>query len=54
MVPFVSMLWRRDVADTHWVIRKRPELIASYVREFVEWVEADSTPALPLRMAGRR
>lgn len=52
MVPFVPVLWRRDVADTHWVIRKRPELIASYVREFIAWVDADRAPTLPLRMHG--
>ncbi len=53
-VPFVPVLWRRDVADTHWVIRKRPELIASYVREFIQWVDADRAPNLPLRMHGGR
>lgn len=53
-VPFVTVLWRRDVADTHWVIRKRPELIASYIREFIEWVDADAAPQLPLRMVGGR
>lgn len=53
-VPFVPVLWRRDVADTHWVIRKRPELIASYVREFIDWVDVDRAPILPLRMLGGR
>ncbi|MGE5453449.1 MAG: alpha/beta fold hydrolase [Acidobacteriota bacterium] len=53
-IPFVPVLWRRDVADTHWVIRKRPELIASYVREFIQWVDADRAPSLPLRMMGGR
>lgn len=53
-MPFASVLWRRDVADTHWVVRKRPELIARYVREFTEWVEADRAPVLPLRMHAAR
>jgi hypothetical protein len=36
------------------VIRKRPELIASYVREFIDWVDVDRAPILPLRMLGGR
>ena len=53
-VPFVPVLWRRDVSDTHWVIKKRPELIANYVREFVAWVEAEQLPVLPVRVAEHR
>lgn len=37
---WVPQLWRREIQAGHWVLLTHPELIASYVRDFVSSVES--------------
>ena len=43
-------LWRREVAAGHWVQCSHPELIAGFLREFIDYLE-EGAPALGLQAA---